>query len=262
MQGVEVAGVDPLCVIVVQDLTDELRRHIMAHLSAICYGDQLVVEDAGFYSFTRTVREFLTRFDSKPEKTQLGMVGELLIHVVAPMAYGDMMVASIYLNKEERSIKKGFDLTFATSDWSAVWYAEVKSGRIGDGTAEAKVKKLLRTAAKDLTEKLDAANRRSLWDTAILDAGVTLSAPDAKTVKDILRDDAIAVEAGAPWQKHGLVAAALFHPIGSACISHDGLADVVDGLDPDKRFASLRVIAVQKSTLEKVIQFLRDSAGQ
>ena len=55
------------------------------------------------------------------------MVGELLFHVLMSIE-NEYIATSAFFNLEERSFKKGFDLSFFSVENQELWIAEVKSG--------------------------------------------------------------------------------------------------------------------------------------
>lgn len=261
MQGVEEIAVGRGHLVVVHDLSDELKDHISAHLTAICHGKALSDEDPAYYSLKRTLTEFLARIETKPWETQLGMLGELLTHVLAPIRFPEVTLSSVYFNKEERNVKKGFDLTFARSDWSEVWYCEVKSGELQHGTPEEKIRALLGTAVRDLREKLSDAERRSLWDSAVDDATKVLASAEARSVRDLLRADWVSAEEGRDWDKFGLVSAVLFHPVATSQVAPADLEVRLATVDRAGFFTRLEMLALQKSTAMKVLDFIRAKAA-
>src|SRR5690554_1107215 len=126
MEGVLLLTAGTSSVVVVERLSEELQELIRARLSAVCHGAVRAAEDEEFYSYSRTVAEFLRRFDPKPKKIKTGMVGELLVHIFAGMTFPSLASGAVFFNKEERSMKKGFDLTFHDDSRQELWYAEVK----------------------------------------------------------------------------------------------------------------------------------------
>lgn len=55
------------------------------------------------------------------------MIGELLVHIIVNIE-GKYTPASPFLNMEERSFRKGYDLVMYDSDTDELWINEVKSG--------------------------------------------------------------------------------------------------------------------------------------
>lgn len=257
VDGVTVVGDPDTSVAVVTDLTPELKAYIRDHLSRVCYGASFTESAVpGYYSLRRTVDEFLKRYDTKAYATQLGMIGELLTHLLAPKVYDDLDTVGLFFNKEERSIKKGFDLTFYGRAEEGVWYGEVKSGEISSGEPVQKVLQLLKTAALDLEEKLSSEDRRSLWDAAQLDAAAVLG-ENATSVRQILQKDEIAASEGDAWRRLGILVAALFHPVNAATLRHDELLEKLAAATVGQNLDGVRILAIQKSTIQKVVDFLR-----
>lgn len=256
----EVSGETAL--VVVESISDEFREHLRERLAAFCYGAVLADEDSSYYSFERTISEFLIRYETKASTTKIGMAGELIVHVLMPRAHPGLSSSAVFLNKEERSIKKGFDLTFHAPKGDALWYGEVKSGEVGAGqTADEKSASLLKLAANDIADKLGPGAERSRWDSAIYDAWATLESAQAQTAKALLRSDVSSALDGESYDKNVVLAAAVMHALEHCQISGDALADVVDGLNQSNRFTKMSVLAVQQDDIESVIAFLREVAG-
>src|SRR5690606_31574732 len=62
-----------------------------------------------------------------------GMIGELLAHLLLNYTDNNFTSLSILKNKEEKSIKKGFDIIYCEVDCDKLWYSEVKSGKSESG---------------------------------------------------------------------------------------------------------------------------------
>lgn len=257
ISGIDTVSTPRGAVIVVSELSDDLKTHIRELMGQICHGSVFVKENPDHYSFRETVLEFLVRFESQSTKTQLGMVGEMFTHLFAEYAFPDMRNVSVYFNKEERSIKKGFDLTFY-SDSDLLWYTEVKTGRLKTGAAGTKVAKLANTAARDLKEKLSGTHRKSIWASAIIDANIALGELQSATVKTILRRHSS--EPG-EHPHNVLVATGLIHPVSEDSISTVDIEALVDSIASRHTFAEIRLLAIQKSTVEKFIEFLKNEAA-
>jgi hypothetical protein len=174
-----------------------------------------------------------------------------------PIAHPSLTSAAVFFNKEERSIKKGFDLTFHEVGSDAVWYGEVKSGGVQTESADAKSKSLLNTAASDLASKLGPGARRSRWDAALIDAGLTLQSPLAGAVKSLLRTDADDLVDGLGGLRDGLLSSAVFHEIEHCCVSPEGIIEVATEIVDSARFRQLRFIAIQENAYAEVVDFLR-----
>lgn len=259
MEGIrhDVAGETALSV--VEMISDEFRSHLQERLAAFCFGAAQASEDAEYYSFEKTISEFLARYEKKPNATKLGMAGELIVHVLMPHTHPTLSSSAVFLNKEERSIKKGFDLTFHSADGKGIWYGEVKSGEVGPNqNADQKSATLLKIAANDIADKLGPGAQRSRWDSAIVDAGLTLESSHAKTAKALLRSDVGAATAGDAYTKNVVLGAAVMHELDHCQISQHGVVTAVSGLNTSGRFSSMYVLVIQQQEVEAVISFLRE----
>ena len=260
VDGIRLIGNSVVSALIVDRVSDEMKNMIHARLNEYCYGAIRVAEDTTYYSFANTVVEFLERFESKHRTTQIGMAGELLTHMLMPMAHPSLTNISIYFNKEERSIKKGFDLTFFEESAQTIWYSEVKSGEPTTESAEVKAVSLMGTAASDLVSKMAAHSPRSRWDSAQLDAGLAIFSDEAKTVKALLRRDATSVNEGNDLLVHAVLAVSVFHDLVHCEIDGSAVIAAAERIAASNRFKDLRVIAAQQTVFDELVQFLRTGA--
>jgi hypothetical protein len=243
---------------IIEALSDEFKELLNTMLASFCYGSVQVEEDAEYYSLRRTIVEFFLRYDAKAAETQLGMAGELAIHLLMPEAHVNLRSIAVFFNKEERSIKKGFDLTFQASDDLSIWYGEVKSGSVKPGeTPNEKMEALLKTASADLKGKLGPHATRSRWDSAIIDAGLTLESAQAATAKKLLRSDHESLRSSDQITKRAVLAATVMHPCDQCCVSGEKVAEVASAIQRGGTFSALRVLVVQQSEVETVVTYLR-----
>jgi hypothetical protein len=261
MDGVQVIETAGARVVIVQTITGDFVEHVRARLSEYCYGAAYSQEDSDYYSFQKTMDEFVKRFDPKPLKTKIGMAGELLVHVLMPLLHTDLISAAVFFNKEERSIKKGFDLTFSGIDGETIWYGEVKSGQVSKNqTADGKGTHLLETASRAIKSMLDDSAHLSRWESALIDVGMTLQSEEASSVKRLFRADSEALRTGAPILKRAVLAGAVMHEASHCSISPQGLAPAIDAIATDSTFEDVRILAIQQDTIESLIVELRKLA--
>lgn len=267
VQGITVVTTGESVAILVHELSDELKSLVRDRLAGICYGSADIVEDPEYYSFEKTVEEFLKRYDTKPDSTKIGMAGELIIHSLMPEHHVDLVNTSILFNKEERSIKKGFDLTFTTLSMDELWYGEVKSGRVAKPkpgkevqSASAKLEQLVATAAGDIHGKLTKQRNRSWWDSAMTDAGKVLQTDDAKSIKKLLRAHSGNATAGEDG----------FNVLLGAVVMHESLLDKITleasaaaskKVTDSQKFRRAKLLVVQQETAELLIDFIRTGLG-
>ena len=142
-----------------ETLSDVLKKEIRSRLVAVCYGVDQASSSSKIYSYKATVKEFLKRYKASgdaSEDRKKGMIGELLVHVILEIE-GRFTTASPFFNMEERSFKKGFDVSLFEEKTSDLWIAEVKSGKKQkqQATASSAIVGLLNTAKNDLNERLN-----------------------------------------------------------------------------------------------------------
>lgn len=262
MDGLEVEQVQGATLVIVRAISDDFRTHVRDRLAEYCYGATTVSEDTDYYSLERTVAEFLQRYEPKPRKTQLGMAGELIVHVLMPLLYAELTSAAIYFNKEERSIKKGFDLTFLGSSESAIWYGEVKSGEVASSSsADEKAAVLIDTAASSLSSMLEDVSMLSRWDAALIDTRLTLELGLAKTARELLRSDSETVRDGGTLTKRVLLAGAVIHELRHCFVTTAGLEEIAEAIASSERFSEAKILVIQQDALEAVIEYLREVAN-
>lgn len=257
MEGIDFIDVGKAHLVIVRGVSDEFQDHLRERLAAYCYGASAAGEDTEFYSFDRTMEEFLVRFNSKSRATKIGMAGELLTHILMPVIHPNLSVASVYFNKEERSIKKGFDLTFFESASSSVWYGEVKSGEvINPAMADDKAADLIGLAESSLAEMLDDAAHLSRWDAALIDTHLTLESNEAATVRKLFQTDSSTIRKGNSIKKQAILSSAVMHELAHCEVSPAVAAAIAQKVESNATFTDFRVLIIQQDALEAVIESL------
>lgn len=174
----EISG-DGCIHITVDFVSDDLRGIIRSRLAEICHGVARASKNSTLYSYKKTVKSFLKRYDSKTPDTQKGMIGELLTHVLFLHYFDAYKPASPNFNMEEESIKKGFDLVLINGNTDEVWFTEVKSGECTGGTCAQKLGSLLSIAKNDLKNNL-GSEREALWYNAMNGAALAMKSSKLK----------------------------------------------------------------------------------
>jgi len=241
----------------IDDLSEQLKEIIRDELNIICYGKRRVEgDDLAFYSYQETIKEFLVRYERKTPKIQVGMIGELLTHILITRVFSNLEAISVYFNKEERSIKKGFDLNYLGEDKKSIWYGEVKSGELQHQAVDIKNVNLLKKATDDLSDKLNSG-RRSLWETAIIDVALSIASNKEKSVADILKTDLMELRQQQGIARNGVLVSVLFHDTNSS-VDHETIEAIVEETTANKAFSDVILFSIQKSTYDKVVKFLKD----
>lgn len=250
----------------IESLSDELKQEIRSRLVAVCYGGDQAQLESKIYSYKATVKEFVRRYKSSKnasEDRKKGMIGELLVHVVLEIE-GRFTIASPFFNMEERSFKKGFDVSLYEESTKELWIAEVKSGKKQkqQSNASSAIIGLINTAKNDLKKRLNGKNS-NLWLNAINAARVSMSSgthqKDA-VIKLLEKYADDMVDGNNSSDTFNVVlAATLFHPLYdsmNACNVGQKYTKVIN----EKLFKKVFIMAIQKETFEKIYDFLESEA--
>ena len=169
-------------VIDIKELNENLKNTINQFIVSICEGPQetlLELEDV-----KEEIRRFLT--EKKPKNnetgretnTYIGAIAEFFIHLF--LNYIGLKQECLFLNLEEKSIKKGFDGYYSLN--GETWIMESKSGYINSQNATHKEK--LNISYKQLKDKI-TTNDPSVnnpWKNAFYHAQI------AQSNKNILKE--------------------------------------------------------------------------
>lgn len=241
----------------VTEITDELKQCIRNDLAKISYGEMLIHDDeCGYYEYKRVIKSFLDIYDRKSEKLQKGMIGELLANILIRYYRRELECISVYLNKEENNIKKGYDIVYYDTDTDCIRYSEVKSGEKNAAETEnAKNRSLLQNSKNDILDKFND-NRKKLWDSALVDASNVISSQTkVKYINTLLKQDQIRNENG--QRKYSVVLiSVLFSGIDSR-LSYDSVCEFCQEIIKENCFENVIVFSIQKNTYQKIVNFLR-----
>ncbi|WP_218638971.1 DUF1837 domain-containing protein [Paenibacillus peoriae] len=243
-----------------KEMGDVLREQ----LSSVCYGSSKAESSRKAYTYRKTLKEFLERYESKAPDTQMGMIGELLTHILVFKYFSEFNAVSPYFNLEERSIKKGFDVVLYSRGENELWITEVKSGELHKNkNANETTASLLGTAKRDLQKRLNE-NEISLWENAINGAKSVLE--DKRDVKDAVIEilynfeDDVADENAISTNKNVILVASLF-----SCLSDEikelEVKKFSDKVIKTKTFRDVIVFTFQKETHQRIVDFLKSEAA-
>jgi hypothetical protein len=257
MDGVSLSNTGKLSVCRIERLSEKLKELIRCELSAICLGRNLTDEDSEYYSYPKTIKKFLETYDNIAPTQQVGIIGELLAHLLISRNYPDFKIVTLLLNKEELQIRKGFDLIYLAE--SELWYGESKAGELQDNTPTQKAGRLLSNAKNGVKNYLQGT-RIKLWDSAILEANQTLSGNDNISAKQLLRNDATQLQTGTDIKKNALLVPVLFNDV-SLPIDEAVLLNSVQAIIDEQVFDDVLVFCIHKSTYTKIVDFLRTESA-
>lgn len=250
---VEQSGESTLCRI--ENFSEELKQRIRENLAAIAQGVAQVESLPEYFSYQNTLQRFLDRYVTKDENSKKGMIGELLSHILLPELFEELTSLSILFNKEERNVKKGFDIIYCNLSEKSLWYSEVKSGhKNSSSTSDNANETLLKRAYEDLKEKF-LEGRESLWTSALIDVVLTLDANNIGSVKELLSADSPLNALAKSEDKNAILISVLYENPGNP-VSIENLNNFLKQLKENGEFQSAIVFSIQKETFERVQDFL------
>lgn len=245
--------------IVVDCLSDELKALLRSRLTEICHGVARAKKASAIYSYKRTLTSFLNRYDTKTVRTQKGMIGELLTHVLFVHYFSAYEPVSPNFNLEEGSIKKGFDLVLLNNESKELWFAEVKSGNTTTQTCAQKLGSLLSTAKNGLVENLNDT-RETLWMNAINGASVAMASGSLKSRIEALLEsyaEGAFSDTNSSEDFNALLVAVCYSG-GKETASIDEFSCSHTHHLNTGEFANLISLSIQKNTFQAVEKFLRE----
>lgn len=258
--GISVTQEDGYVLCCIDDFSNELKSIIREELTAICHGKS-EVEEYGLdhHSYKKTLAEFLTRYDPKTPETKKGMMGEFIAHLIINKVLPKLQKITILFNKEELSIRKGFDLTYVEVEGGVIWYGEVKSGELSDGdTPDTKNRGLLNDSKNGMQEFL-TGQRPNLWNSVIIDVGLSIAQSDRKKVKELLDADISEIREDDTVKKNAVLISVLFHDAQNK-ISVESVREHLAEIAAEDIFENVILFSIQKSTYSHIEDFLREEA--
>ena len=244
----------------VEDFSDQLQEVIKSELNKICYGRAEVEQYAlEIHSYKNTLVEFIKRYSTKSENIKKGMMGELLGHLIINKILPQLETISIFFNKEEQSIRKGFDLTYIELGKNIIWYGEVKSGELnGKEKIDKKNSDLIHTSKSGILDFF-SGNRPNLWTSVINDVGLTIAQKDRKKIKELLDADIKDLQTQNSINKNAILISVVFHDSGNK-ITFDSIKKELEIITADQSFEGVIIFSIQKSTYTKIAEFLESEA--
>lgn len=202
----------------------------------------------------------MERFEKKDYRTKIGMIGELLSHVIFIRYNDNFNSINPFFNMEEKSITKGFDLLLVDEEnENKLWITEVKSGELASmNNSNKKNKNLLSVAKSDLKKRLNS-NENHIWHNAINGASISMRKGDLKdAIIDILEDslEDSYKNISISKNKNVIISSVLFNDINDM-IDLESLENFHSKTISDDLFSDLIVFSIHKKTYEKVVKFLK-----
>lgn len=257
IKGLHIEQGKGLTIIFVESFSIELQSLIRNQLRSIFHGYAEVEEMPNFFSYTFTLKSFLDRYESKSEKIKKGMIGELLAHVLINAVFDDLSCLSVLKNKEERSIRKGFDIIYYNEKLKNLWYTEVKSGRSARSRLTSdQYNDILLTRSRDGILEIFESKRSSLWESAIIDVKLVIEEGRRRvTMRELLAKDQSSLTK-ANVKKNVILVSVLYHALSDRMTIKE-VSGFYKKVVLQKNFKDVLILSIQKETYEKVEKFLK-----
>jgi len=241
----------------IDNFSDEFKQIIREQLQGIWSGFSKADSLPEYYSYKNTLNSFLERYNPKSPETKKGMIGELLSHILLNYQDNNLTSLSILKNKEEKSIKKGFDIIYCHTIESKLWYSEVKSGKSETGSDNStQYNKVLLKRAKDGIYNMVNEKRESLWESALIDVDLVIKESEGKL------DLAILLSNDSPCmnidQKKNVILISVLYHNPTDEINELSVSEFLTTTNTEDIFEDTIVISIQKNTFETVANFLSD----
>jgi len=256
IEGVRVIEGTKYSIFYIETFSNGFKEIIRRQLQGIWSGFAIADSLPEFFSYKNTLKFFLERYNSKSVETKKGMIGELLSHLLLNNHFNELTSLSILKNKEEKSIKKGFDIIYCSND-NKLWYSEVKSGRSETGSEDSTSynKTLLKRAKDDIGLKI-AENRNSLWESALYDVEAMIKESEGKVkMAKLLSDDSPILNVN--QRKNVILISALYHDLIDA-IEEGSVSDFLAMTLAENIFDGVIIVSIQKKTFETIVNFLNE----
>ena len=251
---------DEKCTVVhIDNFSDELKDIIRKNLATICHGAEASSSARISYDYKNTLKEFVRRYKTKPRNLRIGMMGEMMTHVLILEIMDEYSVASPYFNTEERNIKKGFDvLLFDSQDH--LWITEIKSGEIRSNmTVSSTTTDLLNDAKTDLNGRLNNENV-SLWMNAVNGANLAIKNNDAKAALISILHDRLDESTSNKIKSQDIkvvLTSVLFADL-SQKVNSERVIRKHTSVISEKLFKDVYIISIQKESYIAIWKFLNE----
>lgn len=251
IKGVRIIKNTNYCVFYFESFSNEMKSIIREQLQGIYHGFSEIDITPEFYSYKNTLISFLDRYEDKTEETKKGMIGELLLHVIINHLDFGIKSLSILKNKEERSIKKGFDVIYCDIDKKKLWYTEIKSGKSEDTSKNSSTyNKELLNRAKTGINTMFSQKQNSRWESALIDVSLTIKESEGVIdLKKLLANDSPSI--GCDDKKNVILVSVLYHDLADEIVEASVNQFCNDTIIEDI-FLSVMAISIQKNTYEKI----------
>lgn len=258
-QDVTVERDDNITLCRINNFSERMKNCIKESLTVVCYGPNANIPDAAQkFTFDKTIKSFRERFNNKTPEMKKGMLGELLAHILINNYIDTLKVFSLYFNKEEANIRKGFDILYVDTCFNSIRYGEVKSGELHQNcTINETNRNLLFKAETDLAEKLRDNDRQVLWDNAKIDASLYCAKKCNIDLHSLLNNDE---DTHLSNDKRAILISVCFHKADDK-LEIEEIKKFYNQHTNRQVFQDTIIFSIQKDTLEKIQSFMMEECN-
>lgn len=241
---------------------NELHDLIRVRLAEICYGTERINIEPDEYTYKVACVQLSNNLARYKETMQYGLIGELLMHVLAPhFLEFEVESMSVILSLQNQNIKPGFDLNFYESANKKIWYGEVKSG-----LAATERQELVERARDGLRVFFDNINTtgkkatRYRWEAAKVEVATIFAQKKKVNLTKLLTSDRSLIALGDRGRRNAILMAVSFGEEGYLHEAAD-IEDSIERIDGLNNFDEYFVICMHHAAFIDIIRFL-ESEGR
>lgn len=244
-------------VIDIKEISDELRQTMDKFIVSICEGPQetiFTIDDV-----KEEIRSFILEKRPKNDNdtgrnthTYIGAIAEFFIHLF--LNYVGFKQECLYLNLEERSIKKGFDGYYSFDD--KTWIVESKSGyENSEGSTHTNK---LKMGYKQLKEKITSSNSslNNPWKNALNHAKIVASNQDILKELQVFSRQYIRGEINNNIEDFNLIPCSTIYYMNDWEENKTAIMENVKEILQDLKCKNLKIICINKQFKKLFLEYL------
>ncbi|WP_027120838.1 Hachiman antiphage defense system protein HamA [Mycoplasmopsis lipofaciens] len=266
MEGIEITKLENCSIVEIKNFSKEFQDEISKQFRLICHGEKAINSDFKYHTFPETLKEFLNRLPTKivnnvktPDNNKRkGFIAELLLNVIIRIFFSNLKIVSPLFNRESRDMKRGFDLI--GYDGCDVWFIESKSGELNNefNTVTKLIKNKIYSAYNDLYNRMTNKEQvGQLWLNAwnTVDSVLKDNTCNKSTILELLNKASRTIDDVS--DKNVLLSAIAFCLVEHK-IDKREINNFFEKYTKSKKFKEVKIIVIQKSKFQTIIDFLNN----
>lgn len=238
----------------------DLKNLIKGRLANVCFGVEEVRIEPDTYTYAEACRQLSANLDRFDEVKRYGLIGELLMHVLAPgMMDFDAESMSMVLALQNQNIKPGFDLNFYDKSQKKIWYGEVKSG-LDHGDRKELITRA-RDGLRNYFDNINSVGEKSTsyrWDAAKHEVAVMYAAEERVVLSRLLTSDRASISTNSNNRRNAILMTVSFGDTSYELSTTQDIEESIANLASLSCFDDYLVINTHKKTFDDIIDFLKN----